>query len=67
MNNTDKDMLSNEKLNKLIEDKNYKDAEKELLNLILNKKQSYNTHFLLGNIYSIQKKMSKQQNNLDYQ
>lgn len=56
MNNTDKDMLSNEKLNKLIEDKNYKDAEKELLNLILNKKQSYNTHFLLGNIYSIQKK-----------
>ena len=56
MNITDKDILSNEKIDKLIKDKNYKDAEKELLNLILNKKQNYNTHFLLGNIYSIQKK-----------
>ena len=56
MNINDKDILSNEKIDKLIKDKNYKDAEKELLNLILNKKQNYNTHFLLGNIYSIQKK-----------
>jgi prolyl 4-hydroxylase len=59
MNNTYKVSLSHDKIEKLIKDKNYQDAEKELRNLISNKKQNYHTHFLLGNIYSILKKNEK--------
>ena len=46
---------SNEKISKLLEDKKYDVAEKELLQIIDKKKENYQTHFLLGNLYALLK------------
>ena len=50
---------SNEEIAKLIEEKNYDDAEKELLQIIEKKKENYQTHFLLGNVYALLKQQEK--------
>ena len=39
---------SNQEIAKLIEDKKYDIAEKELLQIIDKKEENYQTHFLLG-------------------
>ena len=51
--------FSYEKIEKLINEKQYDKAEEELQDLIVNKKQNYHTHFLLGNIYLIKKSKEK--------
>ena len=51
--------FSYEKIEKLINEKQYEKAEEELQDIIVNKKQNYHTHFLLGNIYLIKKSKEK--------
>ncbi len=50
---------SNQEVAKLIEDKKYDIAEKELLQIIDKKEENYQTHFLLGNIYALLKQQEK--------
>ena len=50
---------SNQEIAKLIEDKKYDIAEKELLKIIDKKEENYQTHFLLGNIYALLKHQEK--------
>ena len=59
MDSSENKNFSYEKIEKLISEKKYDKAEEELQNIILNKKQNYHTHFLLGNIYFIQKSKEK--------
>ena len=50
---------SSQEIAKLIEDKKYDIAEKELLQIIDKKEENYQTHFLLGNIYALLKQQEK--------
>lgn len=59
METNQNNIKSNQKILKLIEDKKYITAEKELLNVIKEKKEDYQTHYLLGNIYALLKKQEK--------
>ncbi len=59
MNNSEQGFKSIEEISKLIENKNYLDAEKELLNLVNNKQENFQIYFLLGNIYALKKQYEK--------